>query len=58
MLGCAIADIKTAMETFPILFVPQLLFAGFFIKTEQIPVFLRWAQYLCSLKYSINLIGG
>jgi hypothetical protein len=33
MLGCGIADIKTAMETFPILFVPQLLFAGFFIKT-------------------------
>ena len=55
-IGCGIKDMKTAMEVFPILFVPQLLFAGFFIKTEQIPVFLRWAQYLCSLKYSINLI--
>ena len=44
------------IELSPLLFVPQLLFAGFFIKTDQIPVFLRWAQYLCSLKYAINLI--
>ena len=45
-----------SIELSPLLFVPQLLFAGFFIKTDQIPVFLRWAQYLCSLKYAINLI--
>ena len=34
-------------------FVPQLLFAGFFIQAEQIPVWLRWAQYTCALKYGI-----
>ena len=34
----------------------QMLFAGFFIRTSQIPVFLRWAQYVCVLKYSINLL--
>ena len=37
-------------------FVPQILFAGFFIQTAQIPAWLRWAQYLCSLKYGINLL--
>ena len=31
--------------------VPQLLFAGFFIQAEQIPIWLRWAQYTCALKY-------
>lgn len=56
LLGCAVSDIKTVTELSPLLFVPQLLFAGFFIKTDQIPVFLRWAQYLCSLKYAINLV--
>ena len=40
----------------PLLFVPQILFCGFFVKAEQIPVFLRWAQYLCGLKYSLNLM--
>eukprot|EP01033_Poteriospumella_lacustris_P001267 gene1266-923_t len=34
----------------------SMLFVGFFIRTSLIPVFLRWAQYLCSLKYAMNLI--
>merc|ERR1712187_851345 len=55
MVGCMVKDVKTAPELGPLLFVPQILFAGFFIKTEQVPVFLRWAQYLCSLKYGMNL---
>lgn len=55
-LGCFVADAKTVTELSPLLFVPQILFAGFFIKMDQIPVFLRWAQYLCSLKYAMNLI--
>lgn len=41
---------------FQVLFVPQLLFAGFFVAIKEIPVWIRWAQYLCSLKYSINLV--
>jgi len=56
VLGCAMPDVKAATELSPLIFVPQMLFAGFFIKTAQIPVFLRWAQYLCSLKYAMNLI--
>jgi len=54
-LGCAIADIKTAMEVTPLAFVPQILFAGFFIKMEQVPIFLRWLQYLCGLKWGMNI---
>ena len=34
--------------------MPQLLFAGFFIQAEQIPIWLRWAQYLCALKYGLS----
>jgi hypothetical protein len=33
-----------------------MLFAGFFVRIQQIPVYLRWAQYLCALKYCLNLI--
>jgi len=56
MLGCTVPDVKQIMELAPLLYVPQLLFAGFFIRTSLIPVFLRWAQYLCALKYSMNLV--
>merc|ERR1712032_1477274 len=51
MLGCAVEEAKTATELLPLLFVPQLLFAGFFVRSDLIPGWLRWAQYLCSLTY-------
>lgn len=56
LLGCAVSDVKDVTELSPLLFVPQLLFAGFFVRTSQIPVYLRWAQYLCGMKYAMNLI--
>eukprot|EP00545_Synedropsis_sp_CCMP1620_P006773 CAMPEP_0119029612 /NCGR_PEP_ID=MMETSP1176-20130426/40607_1 /TAXON_ID=265551 /ORGANISM="Synedropsis recta cf, Strain CCMP1620" /LENGTH=762 /DNA_ID=CAMNT_0006985961 /DNA_START=446 /DNA_END=2734 /DNA_ORIENTATION=- len=55
-LGSAVDDPKLAAEMLPLLFVPQMLFAGFFVATELIPVWLRWAQYLCSLTYALRLM--
>mmetsp|Transcript_5873 Transcript_5873/g.17543 ORF Transcript_5873/g.17543 Transcript_5873/m.17543 type:complete len:627 (-) Transcript_5873:62-1942(-) len=55
-LGSAVEDPKMATEMLPILFVPQMLFAGFFVATELIPSWLRWAQYLCSLTYALRLL--
>mmetsp|Transcript_2659 Transcript_2659/g.3539 ORF Transcript_2659/g.3539 Transcript_2659/m.3539 type:complete len:490 (+) Transcript_2659:539-2008(+) len=55
LLGCSVTDPKMAMEFLPVLFVPQLLFAGFFVPTSYIPAWLRWAQYLCSLTYAVRL---
>ena len=56
ILGSAVGHAKRAMEFGPLVFIPQILFAGFFIRTSLIPVFLRWAQWLCALKYGINLL--
>ena len=36
----------TACVSFPL---------GFFIKIELIPAALRWIQYLCALKFAVNL---
>jgi hypothetical protein len=55
-LGCFIPNVKNVTEVAPMVFVPQILFAGFFIRTSQIPIFLRWAQYLCGMKYAMNLL--
>lgn len=55
-LGSVTRNIKVSLELSPLIFVPQIMFAGFFIKMEQIPNYLRWAQYLCSLKFTINLL--
>mmetsp|Transcript_621 Transcript_621/g.1566 ORF Transcript_621/g.1566 Transcript_621/m.1566 type:complete len:663 (-) Transcript_621:133-2121(-) len=61
--GAMAPDVKTAQEVAPLVFVPQLLFTGLFVSIDSIPVFLRWAQWLCSLTYALNLgivteIGG
>eukprot|EP01034_Spumella_vulgaris_P010014 gene10014-12702_t len=54
-LGCAVTNVKDVTEISPLLFVPQVLFAGFFVRTNSIPIFLRWAEWLCSIKYGMNL---
>jgi ABC-type multidrug transport system permease subunit len=56
LLGCSVEDPKLAQELLPILFVPQMLFAGFFVRPELIPAFLRWAQYLCTLTYAVRIM--
>jgi ABC-type multidrug transport system permease subunit len=55
MLGCSVEDPKLGQELLPLLFVPQMLFSGFFVAPELIPVWLRWAQYLCSLTYAVRV---
>jgi hypothetical protein len=40
----------------PLLLVPQILFSGVFVSNDLIPVWLRWSQYLCFLKYAVNLV--
>lgn len=53
----AIADsVQSAMQATPVIFLPQILFSGVFVPISNIPVVLRWIQYLCSLKYAINLV--
>jgi ABC-2 type transporter len=38
LLGCSVEDPKLGQEMLPILFVPQMLFAGFFVVPQLIPV--------------------
>lgn len=55
ILGAALNDVKEVTSFAPLVFVPQLLFSGFFTRLTQIPVFLRWAQYACGLSYAAKL---
>lgn len=56
VIGALSSDVRVAFQLQPLLFVPQILFSGFFVPISHIPEWLRWAQYLCSLKYTINLL--
>lgn len=56
LLGCSVEDPKLGQEMLPLLFVPQMLFAGFFVTPDLIPKWLRWARYLCTLTFAIRII--
>jgi hypothetical protein len=55
MLGAMVSSAQEAMQFTPILFVPQFLFSGIFIPISSIPEWIRWPQYLCFIKYALNL---
>jgi ABC-type multidrug transport system permease subunit len=55
LLGSAVDNPDVAIQLMPALVVPQMLFSGFFISTEMIPLFLRWIQYICALTYAMRL---
>jgi ABC-type multidrug transport system permease subunit len=55
VLGSAVEDPKLAAEFLPMTLVPQILFSGFFIATELIPVWLRWLQYLMPFNYAVKI---
>lgn len=55
-LGSLTSNVESAIQLTPILLVPQILFSGVFLRVSLIPSWLRWAQYTCFLKYTINLL--
>jgi len=54
LLATAFEDSTTATKVQPIILMPLLLFSGFFVNLDSIPVFLRWIQYLSFFKYSFQ----
>jgi len=55
ILGSVVSSAKSAQELAPVVLVPQILFLGFFIRIDQMPAWISWANYLCSTKYALNL---
>eukprot|EP01064_Diplonema_japonicum_P035635 TRINITY_DN7794_c2_g1_i1.p1 TRINITY_DN7794_c2_g1~~TRINITY_DN7794_c2_g1_i1.p1 ORF type:complete len:612 (+),score=62.74 TRINITY_DN7794_c2_g1_i1:46-1881(+) len=57
LLGASTSRVEMAMNLMPAVYVPQIMFAGFFISSDSIPVFMRWIQWVCPLKYSVALVS-
>ena len=55
VVGAISASTELALICLPLIFVPQVLFSGAFVNLETIPEWIRWAQWLCMLKYGVNL---
>jgi ABC-type multidrug transport system ATPase subunit/ABC-type multidrug transport system permease subunit len=56
LVGCGVKDPGVAVEFLPMIFMPQILFSGFFVPPDLIPVWLRWLQYIFPLTYAVKLV--
>ena len=55
LISCISRTPLVALQLIPIVLLPQLLFSGLLTDLEMIPSWLKWMEYLCYLKYCINL---
>jgi len=57
-LGSYTRDTRDAKELIPMVFLPQLLFSGFFVSITGIPFWMRWLQWIMPLTYSFRLVAA
>ena len=55
VIGTAVPDRQLATLMTPITIVPMLLFAGFFIKQDNIPKWLWWFREISFFKYGYQI---
>jgi len=55
-VGCIVSEPSSAIQLSPAISVPQILFSGLFVQTKDLPIYLQWIQYICALKYGLNLL--
>merc|ERR1712157_186698 len=55
MIGSIIDEVRMAQQFLQIVLIPQVLLCGYFIPSHYIPSWLRWAEWICSLKYGVQL---
>jgi hypothetical protein len=57
LLGSAISDGGLAILLSAITGLYQMTFAGFFVHLNSIPQVLRWLQWMCPLKYTLEALS-
>ena len=55
-VGSSVANPATSIEFLPAVFMPQILFSGFFVPPHLMPDWLAWIQYICPLTYGVWIV--
>lgn len=54
IIACLAPDVETAISLGPISVVLMILFGGFYINIESLPVWLQWVQYLSLMRFAFE----
>eukprot|EP00281_Chroomonas_sp_CCMP1168_P022996 CAMPEP_0206228544 /NCGR_PEP_ID=MMETSP0047_2-20121206/9226_1 /ASSEMBLY_ACC=CAM_ASM_000192 /TAXON_ID=195065 /ORGANISM="Chroomonas mesostigmatica_cf, Strain CCMP1168" /LENGTH=645 /DNA_ID=CAMNT_0053651795 /DNA_START=134 /DNA_END=2071 /DNA_ORIENTATION=- len=53
-IACIFSDLRVTLVIAPPLILPLMIFSGFFINTNSIPVYLDWIKYISPINYSFR----
>ena len=54
ILSTVVRRIELVMAMVPVLIIPLMLVAGFFINLNQVPKFFYWMEYISMFKYGFQ----
>jgi len=55
-LSCLFESLEVALQGAPLIILPLVLFSGFFVNSNGIPVWFDWIKYLSPMKYSYEAL--
>lgn len=56
IISASFSDKQLAVTLTPVLIIPFMLFAGFFVATDQIPIYMKEFEYLSIFKYAYTAL--
>lgn len=54
--ACMFSSLPIALAATPLILLPLMIFSGFFVNLEQIPIYFRWIQWLSPMKYGLEAV--
>lgn len=55
-LSCLFESLEVSLQGAPLIILPLVLFSGFFVNSNGIPVWFDWIKYLSPMKYSYEAL--
>lgn len=56
LIGSSVKNPSVAVEFLPLVFMPQILFSGFFVPANLMPDWLAWIRFICPLTYGVRIV--
>lgn len=56
LMGSAFNDPKVATALAPMVMMPFMIFAGFYINSDNMPVYVKWIENISPFRYALEAL--